>query len=504
MNLYSRASEASSFIVPEIQTLPEDTINAYIKDASLSDFRFYLEKIVRNKPHTRSPEIEQIMAMASEVTQSPRLAFGQLDNADLSFGTITDESGESVELSHGNFISFLSNPLREIRKTAFKTYYSAYEDHKHTITATLSSSIKKDVFLSRVRHHENCRRASLFADDVSDSVYDNLVSTVRSNLDPLFRYLNFRKKALGLPELHFYDTYVPVVSEVDFNMSYDEAADTCIKALSPLGDDYTSTLEKGFTSGWVDRYENKGKRSGAYSSGCYDSPPYILMNYDSNTINSLYTLIHEAGHSMHSLYSNKHQPYANASYTIFVAEVASTLNEILLGKFLLEKYSNDPKMKAYIINREIDNIRGTLFRQTMFADFEHITHTIAEENKPLTLDVFTSEYRKLLETYFGDTMIIDDELCLECLRIPHFYSAFYVYKYSTGIAASVAIANRILTKGQPAVDDYLNFLRLGGSKFPIDELKTAGVDMNSPSPVEDAIRHFGSLVDQLESLWDQL
>ena len=283
-------------------------------------------------------------------------------------------------------------------------------------------------------------------------------------------------------------------------MSYEEAADICVQAVAPLGKDYMAVLEKGLKDGWVDKYENKGKRSGAYSSGCYDSPPFILMNYNENTINSLFTLIHEAGHSMHSYYSCKHQPYATNNYTIFVAEVASTLNETLLGKYLLEKYKDDPKMKAYIINREIDNIRGTMFRQTMFAEFERVAHSLAEDNQPLTLETMTSEYRKLLEIYFGDTIVIDDELCLECLRIPHFYSPFYVYKYATGIAAAIAICDRILEKGEPAINDYLNFLKLGGSDFPINELKTAGVDMNSPEPVENAIKHFEKLVIQLEEI----
>ncbi len=500
MNLYTRVSEASSFITPEIQAIPDDIMDGFIENESISEYKFFIEKIIRNKPHTRNMEVEQILAMATEVTHAPRQIFSQLDNADIKFGEITDEKGETIELSHGNFISFLTSPIPDIRKKAFKTYYKSYESHKHSITATLSSSIKKDLFFSKVKKFESCRQSALFSDNVNESVYDNLIETVKNNIEPLFRYLRFRKKVLGLDELHFYDTYVPVVKEVDFKMSYEEAVDVCIKALEPLGKEYTTILEKGLKGGWVDRYENKGKRSGAYSSGCYDSPPYILMNYNENTINSLFTLIHEAGHSMHSYYSCKNQPYATNSYTIFVAEVASTLNETLLGKYLLDYYKDDPKMKAYIVNREIDNIRGTLFRQTMFAEFEKISHNMAENNQPLTLETMTTEYKKLLEVYFGDTMVIDGELCLECLRIPHFYSAFYVYKYSTGIAAAIAICDRILSKGEVAIEDYLNFLKLGGSDFPINELKTAGVDMNSPEPVTNAIKHFENLVVQLEGL----
>lgn len=500
MNLYTRVSEASSFMTPEIQSIPDDIIKRFLNEESISHYRFFLEKIIRNKPHTRSMEVEQVLAMASEVTQAPRQIFSQLDNADLTFGEVTDEKGTAVELSHGNFVSFLTSADPEIRKNAFFTYYQSYEDHKHSIAAALSSSIKKDFFFAKVKQFGSCREAALFPDNVSESVYDNLIDTVKKNSAPLFTYLKLRQKALGLDELHFYDTYVPVVKEVDFKMPYDEAVEICIKALEPLGADYTAILEKGLKGGWVDKFENKGKRSGAYSSGCYDSPPYILMNYNENTINSLFTLIHEAGHSMHSYYSHKNQPYATSSYTIFVAEVASTLNETLLGKYLLNRYKDDPKMKAYIINREIDNIRGTLFRQTMFAEFEKISHQMVENNQPLTLEAMTSEYKKLLEVYFGETLVIDDELCLECLRIPHFYSAFYVYKYSTGIAAAIAICDRILSNGEPAIQDYLDFLKLGGSDFPINELKTAGVDMNSPEPVENAISHFGNLVAQLEEL----
>jgi oligoendopeptidase F len=500
LNLYSRISEASSFITPEIQSVPDKLLKSFMEKDSVSDYRFMLEKIVRNKPHTRSLEVEQVLAMATEVRQAPMQIFSQLDNADLKFGKIQNDKGEVVELSHGNFISFLTSPSREVRKNAFKTFYQAYEDHKYSISAALSASIKKDCFVSKVKKFKTCREAALFPDNVSVDVYDNLIETVKANLGPLFRYLDFRKKTLGLENLHFYDTYVPVVKEVDFKMPYDEAVEVCLKALAPLGKEYVSILEKGLKGGWVDKYENKGKRSGAYSSGCYDSPPYILLNYNENTINSLFTLIHEAGHSMHSYYSCKNQPYAANSYTIFVAEVASTLNETLLGKYLLDLYKDDPKMKAYIVNREIDNIRGTMFRQTMFAEFEKISHDMAEKNQPLTLDTITGEYKKLLEIYFGDTMVIDDELCLECLRIPHFYSPFYVYKYATGIAAAIAVCDRILSKGGAAIDDYLNFLKMGGSDFPINELKTAGVDMNSPEPVVNAIRHFEGLVNRLETL----
>ena len=497
MNLYNRASELSSFMTPEIQSLPDDTARACMDDASMKDYRFMLEKIFRYRPHTLSAEMEELLAMGGELAQAPSQFFSQLDNADLSFGTITDDAGREVELSHGNFVSFLMSPSRDVRRNAFERYYRAYEAHRHSIAAAFAYSVKKDRFYARARRFESCRDAALFGDNVPGGVYDNLVSTVRNNSAPLFKYLAFRKEALGLPDLHFYDTYVPIVSDVPFSMSYEEAVETCVAALAPLGEDYTKTLRAGLLGGWVDRYENRGKRSGAYSSGCYDSPPYILINYRDDTINSLYTLIHEAGHSMHSHYSAKAQPYHYHEYTIFVAEVASTFNEALLSAYLLEKYSGDARMRAYILNREIDDIRGTLFRQTMFAEFEKLSHELVEKNDPLTLETVRGVYRGLLEDYFGDSIVIDDALSLECLRIPHFYSAFYVYKYATGISAALALAEKVLSGDARARERYLRFLSLGGTMFPIDELIQAGVDMRNPGPIENAIRHFERLVDEL-------
>ncbi|HPS58701.1 MAG TPA: oligoendopeptidase F [Spirochaetota bacterium] len=497
VNLYTRISEASSFITPEIQSMDESLVRTFMNDSSMKDYSFYLEKILRYRPYTRTHEIEQILAMSGEVGHAPSQIFSQLDNADMKFGKIRDTEGNDVELSHGNFSTFLQSNDREVRKNTFFQYYKSYEQLKYTIAETLSHSNKKDMFYSRVRNFQSSRESSLFSDNMPLSVYDNLVDTVRKNTAPLFKYFEFRKKALGLDELHFYDTYVPIAGDVKFSMSYDEAVETCISALAPLGPEYTSILKEGLNKGWVDRYENRGKRSGAYSSGCYDSPPYILLNYEDTNINSLYTLIHEAGHSMHSYYSKKNQPYINADYTIFVAEVASTFNETLLSIYLLDKYKDDPRMTVYILNREIDNIRATLYRQTMFAEFEKRSHEIVERNEPLTLDVIRMEYFKLLQAYFGDSLVIDDVLTLECLRIPHFYSAFYVYKYSTGISAAIALADRVMKNGETARKSYLDFLKLGGSMYPLDELKLAGVDMSSPAPVEAAISHFSALVERL-------
>ena len=504
VTLYTRISELSSYMTPEIQSIPDSAMEDFLRNRDLAPYRFFLEKILRYKPHTLSREIEQILAMSQEISMAPSQIFSQLDNTDLRFGNIENENGNKIELSHGNFISFLQSPSREVREKAFFQYYRSYEEHKNTIATALANSAKKDHFYSRVRKFSDCRNAALFSDRVSDEVYDNLIETVRGNLEPLFSYLRFRKDALGLEELRFFDTYVPLVQDVNFNMPYDEAVEVCVSALAPLGSEYTDILKKGLSSGWVDRYENRGKRSGAYSSGCYDSSPYILLNYRDDNINSLYTLIHEAGHSMHSFYSNRSQPYVYHDYTIFVAEVASTFNETLLSRHLLDLYSNDPRMTAYILNREIDNIRGTLFRQTMFAEFEKFTHASVEDNRPLTLETMTTAYRALIGDYFGDTMKIDDVLALECLRIPHFYSPFYVYKYATGISAAIALADRVLNKVEGARKAYLDFLSLGGSMFPLDELRTAGVDMASPAPVKEAITHFSELLGRFKEVYGKL
>ena len=500
LNLSTRSSEMASYLTPEIQSIPDEIINQYIEDTALAELRFYLEKILRHKPHTRSESEEHILAMSREIAGGPSQVFGQLDNVDLKFGTITDDNGDEIELSHGNFITFLTSSQRGLRKKAFFQYYQAYQDHKHTLAATLSNSIKKDFFYSRVRNFQNCRISALFSDNIQETVYDNLIKSVKRNLEPLFKYLNFRKKALELKELRFYDTYVPIIEDINFRMPYEEAVDVAVAAMEPLGKEYCNVLAEGLLGGWVDRFENRGKRSGAYSSGCYDSPPYILLNYDENNLNSLYTLIHEAGHSMHSYYSKKYQPYVDHDYTIFVAEVASTFNEDLLSRYLLEVYEDNPRMKAYILNREIDNIRATLFRQTMFAEFEQITHSMVEGHDPLTLEVMTDTYHELLQIYFGDTLVIDPELSLEYLRIPHFYSAFYVYKYATGVSAAVALADKVISEGEPAREAYLDFLKLGGSQFPLDELLEAGIDMRTPEPIERAAGHFGNLVELLTEM----
>ena len=496
MGLFTQVSEQASYIDPEIQSMDEAQAKAFLAAPELVEYRFFLEKILRAKPHTHEEAIERILALSAEVVQAPSQIFSQLDNADLDFGEIMDEKGTPAALSHGNFITFLMTPDRDVRKRAFEQYYAVYRAHRHSIAAALAHSVKKDLFFARVRDFSSCREAALFFDDVPGRVYDNLVSTVKASTAPLFNYLGVRQKALGVDELHFYDTYVPLVGDVDFKLDYDRAVAIAIEALAPLGEAYTRVLEQGLTGGWVDRYENRGKRSGAYSSGSFDSPPYILLNFENDNINSLYTLVHEAGHSMHSQLSKTHQPYVDHQYTIFAAEVASTFNEVLLSRYLLETYAGDERMTAYILNREIDNIRGTFFRQTMFAEFESRIHDAAERHQPLTIDSLTAIYHGLLEDYFGDAMVIDPQLDLECLRIPHFFSAFYVYKYATGLSAAIALARRVLDGGAAEREAYLDFLKAGGSMFPLQALKNAGADMASPEPVLQTAAHFEGLVER--------
>ncbi len=500
LSLHARVSELSSFIRPELMAIAADRMDRLVQAPELVPYRFHLEQILRYRPHTLSGSEEALLAMGTEVGQAAAQIFSQLNDVDLNFGMVEDTAGHQMELSHGNFITFMMNSDRTIRLRAFHQYYATYEAHRYTLAASLAASVKNDVFNTRARRFTSCRAAALFPDRVPEEVYDALVDTVRTHLGPLYDYLDLRRYALGLDELYIYDTYVPIVKDAEFSMSYEDAVDLCMAALSPLGAEYVDTLRKGLLHGWVDRYENRGKRSGAYSSGCYDSPPYILLNYDADNINSLYTLIHEAGHSMHSFLSNRSQPYVYHDYSIFVAEVASTFNETLLSHHLMAYYADNPTMQAYILNREIDNIRATLFRQTMFAEFERQTHAIAENHEPLTLDVFTNSYRKLLEAYFGDRLVTDPLLELECFRIPHFYSAFYVYKYATGISAAIYLAESVLSGDARARDDYLEFLSLGASRYPLESLSVAGVNMQRAEPIERAISHFCDLVNRLSTL----
>jgi len=418
----------------------------------------------------------------------------------MKFGMVKDEKGRLIELSNATFSKLLVSPARPVRKTAFHQYYEQFRAHENTLGATLAGSIHKDVYYSKVRGYKSALAAALFPDNVPQSVYDNLIATVRKNLPAVHRYYDVRRRKMKLRDIHQYDTYIPILTDLEIKRNWKQAVELVIAALSPLGEEYCSALEKGLTTGrWCDRYPNQGKSSGAFSSGSYDSPPYILMNYNEDVFNEVFTLAHEAGHSMHTWHSAKHQPYQYYDYVIFVAEVASTFNEELLSHHLL-KNARDDRQRAYLLNREIDDIRATIVRQTMFAEFEKITHEMAEAGEGLTVKAFQDTYRKLLEDYFGPQFKLDDQLALECLRIPHFYRAFYVYKYATGLSAAIALSQQVLGGGKKELDDYLSFLKGGCSKDPLDLLRDAGVDMERPEPVETALSYFGKLVDELDEL----
>ncbi len=451
------------------------------------------------KAHVLSVPEERLLALGSVALSGYDDAFSQLTDVDMKFGVLIDETGRKTRLTQSSFSSFLVKRDHELRKRAFHQFYAEFQDHQYTLAASLAYSVKADVFRAHARHYSSALEAALFPDDVPVAVYDGLVQSVRANVKPLFRYFDLRRRALGLGELHHYDTYVPLVPEIEMRFTFDQAVEMVLAAVAPLGKEYLDTLGQGLRRRWCDRYETKGKRSGAFSSGSYGAPPYILMNYKEDVFADVYTLAHETGHSMHTWFAQESQLFQDHEYPIFLAEVASTFNEELLTHHLLEQTS-DPKMRAYIINRQIDDLRGTLFRQTMFAEFEKIIHSIEESGDALTLDLFKSEYHKLLETYFAENFMLDAELDLECLRIPHFYHAFYVYKYATGISAAVALSERVLSGEHGSVEAYLNFLRSGGSKFPLEALKIAGVDMATPAPIESALRLFERRLEELEAL----
>ncbi len=497
-SLRVKIGEAFSFLVPEIQAIADENFERYLADPVLIDWVIALKKIRRLKAHTLSANEERLLALGSSALRGYQETFSQLTNVDMRFGFVRDQSGQERELTLSSFFSFLQRRDPDVRREAFHKFYAEFKDHQFTLASSLSSSIRADVFHARARNYPSAIEAALFYDDVPLRVYDNLIATVRRNFAPLYHYFNLRKRVLGLQEIHHYDTYVPLVADVQTSVRWDEAVDKVLSALAPLGDEYLATLGHGLREGrWCDRYENKGKRSGAFSYGTYTSPPYIMMNYKSDVFSDVYTLAHEAGHSMHTWYAQRTQNYQNYHYPIFLAEVASTFNEILLTEHLL-KTTDERKMRTYIINREVDDLRGTLYRQTMFAEFEKASHAAEEEGEPLTLEGFKRIYRRLLDDYFGPDFAIDPELELEGLRIPHFYSAFYVYKSSTGISAAAALARQVLETGDPA--RYLDFLRSGGTRFPIETLTAAGVDMSSPAPIEAALDLFQRRVNELEEL----
>ena len=490
---------ALSFFVPEILALPVETLEHFLaEEPELTMYRFALDELLRQKPHILSAAEEQLIARAGEIAQAPANIFKMLNNADLTFSPITGEDGNEVQVSHGRYIQLMESKDRRVRREAFASLYGAYGKLVNTIAATLSAGVKRDIFYAVVRRHPSALNASLFGDNIPPEVYDNLIATVRDNLGVMHRYVSLRKKLLGLDELHMYDLYAPLVKDVEWEIPYLDAVGLVKDGLSPLGASYGEILAQGFAEGWVDVYENKGKTSGAYSWGPYGTHPYVLMNYQDN-LSNLFTLAHEMGHAMHSYYSYREQPYIYAHYKIFTAEVASTVNESLLMEHLLKTVEEQDK-KLYLINHYLEQFRGTVFRQTMFAEFEKKIHALVEEGEALTPDLLGQIYHQLNVDYYGPDMVIDDEVKLEWARIPHFYSAFYVYKYATGFSAATALTRRIIDHGEPAVNRYLAFLQSGDSDYPLNLLKVAGVDMTNPQPVQEGLDVFARLVEQMEAI----
>lgn len=499
-SFYAQCREATSFIMPELLAIDENRWKEIAADKNLDLYGLKLHRIARQRPHTLSKDQEQLLAMMTEVSQTASKTFNLLNNADLKFGSVQDETGKEMELSTSSFVVLMNSPNREVRKKAFDQFYAGYQSHENTIGSLLGSSIQKDVFYARARKYPSALESALFNEEIPRTVYNNLVKTVNDALPTLYRYYELRRKTMGIDSIHMYDVYIPILSDIKTNYSWDEAVETICKATAVLGDQYVETMREGLTTHrWCDRYENKGKRSGAFSYGSFSAMPYILMNYKSNVIDGMFTLAHEAGHSMHSYYSAKTQPFIYYDYVTFVAEVASTFNEDLLARHLMRN-ADDNRMKAWLVNRQIDSIRQTLFRQTMFAEFEQRTHEAVEAGQSLTSKSIQDIYYQLLLTYFGPKFTVDKNLAAECLRVPHFYRAFYVYKYATGISAALALAERVSGGGEKERNDYLKFLSGGSSATPIELLRTAGVDMESPEPIQSAMRRFADLVDQLEKL----
>lgn len=489
---------ATSFVVPEIIAIPDADIKRFIADPELQLYRFYMKEILRQKEHILSAAEEHLLAMSADIAIAPGNVFGMLNNADIKFPIIKNEKGEEVELTKGRYGSFMESSDRRVREDAFKGLYSSYTKLKNTLGATLSSNVKKDVFYARVRKYPSALEASLDQDNVPVEVYNRLIDSVHANLGHMYRYMDLRQRMLGVDKLHMYDIYTPLVKEYKIEMPYKKACDLVLKGLSPLGEEYLSLLRKGMDSGWIDVYENEGKTSGAYSWGSYDTHPYVLLNHD-DKLDDVFTIAHEMGHALHTYYSNQSQPFVYSQYAIFVAEVASTVNESLLIDYML-KNSQSKEEKMYLINHYLEEFRGTVYRQTMFAEFEKIIHEQTEKGQALTPQAFSSIYHELNRLYYGEKVELDEEIDMEWARIPHFYSAFYVYKYATGFSAATSIKQQILQEGEPAVARYLDFLKTGGSNYPINLLQGAGVDLTTPEPVNNALDFFGHMVDEMEKL----
>ncbi|MFQ5271056.1 oligoendopeptidase F [Clostridioides difficile] len=487
---------ATSYIVPEILAIEENKLSEYLKDEKLSFYTKYIKDILRDKPHTLSEREEEILAATSELSTIPENVYDMLAYADMEFPEIEDEEGNKVKLSHSNYSLFIKSKNSRVRKDVFEGEFSTYEKYKNTFASTLYGGIKSEIFYAKTRKYNSAIEASLFSDDVSLDVYNNLISAIDKSIPNLNKYVELKKKFLGLNEIHMYDLYVPLTDKFDMDIPYDKAQDIILEALKPLGEEYLKVIKSAFDEGWIDVYDNEGKKGGAYSWGSYDSHPYILMSYK-NDLNSLFTLIHELGHSVHSHYSRTSQPFLYSDYKIFVAEVASTLNELLLINYLLEN-SKSKDETIYLLNYYLEQFRTTVHRQTMFAEFEKIVHQRVESGEPLTADEFTNIYYKLNEKYYGKSAIVDKQIGIEWARIPHFYSNFYVYKYATGFSAASALSQQILSEGSTAVDRYINFLKSGGSEYPLEQLKSAGVDMTKKESIEEALNVFAELVNKLE------
>ena len=494
--LSTELAMATSYMVPEIIAMDENKLQEYLKDDKLSFYKKYIDEILREKPHTLTEKEEEILAAASDLSGVAENVYEMFSFADLKFPEIKGEDGENIRITHGNYSSLLKSKDARVRKDAFEAVYSTYDEYKNTFASTLYGGIKSEIFYAKMRNYKSAIESSLFQDDISVDVYNNLIDAVDESLDALNKYIDIRKKYLNLEKMHMYDLYVPITSNFDMKITYEQAQEIILKALKPLGEEYLSIVKRAFSERWIDVYENEGKQGGAYSWGSYDSSPYILMSYKDD-LNSLFTLIHELGHSMHSYYSRTNQEYLYSSYKIFVAEVASTLNELLLVHYLLEN-STSKDEKIYLLNYYLEQFRTTVYRQTMFAEFEKITHERVEAKEPLTAKEFTDIYYKLNEKYYGKSCVVDEQIGLEWARIPHFYSNFYVYKYATGFSAASALSEKILNEGESAVEKYLNFLKSGGSEYPLNQLRAAGIDMEKKESIEKALGVFKELVEELE------
>jgi oligoendopeptidase F len=496
-SLMIQANSTMSFVTPELTEISAATLSQYMEEvADLKLYRHMFDEIMRQKEHVLSKPEEKILALSADLALAAGNIFTMLNNADIKFGLIHDENGQEVELTKGRYGRFMESHDRRVREEAFHTLYSAYGRLENTLAASLSASVKKDVFYARVRNYPSARHASLKQDNVEVEVYDQLIESVHEHMDDMYRYLRLRRQILNLDELHMYDIYVPLVKEYQVKIPYEKAQEQVLEALQPLGEEYLDILKTGLSGGWIDVYENQGKTSGAYSWGCYDSHPYVLLNYDSK-LDDVFTLAHEMGHALHSYYSNRHQPYVYSQYTIFLAEVASTVNESLLIDYLLQRCSSREE-RVYLINHYLEQFRGTVYRQTMFAEYEKIIHDMVEQGQPLTTEALKQSYMDLNRLYYGPDVVIDEDINMEWARIPHFYSAFYVYKYATGFSAATAIKEQIQNEGPAAVERYLAFLKSGSSAYPVELLKKAGVDLTSRRPVQAALEYFGRLVNELE------